>query len=497
MNKLLLFRHESWIEAPHLTDLLAKFEIPYEVIKIDNGDTIPNDITDDVGGLVFFGGTMSVNEPLPWLQDELNLIRLAHKKNVPILGHCLGSQLISKALGGKVKPMKQKEIGWHLIKFCDNEQAKNWQGKIPNHIKIMLWHHDEFTIPKGASPLYTTENCKNQAFVKGNVIATIAHIELSTLMLQNWLDIYGYDIEPNDSSVQKIEQIKNNIQSKMQEMHFLSDSFYLKWLSMIYLPHIDSYTHKNLLSYMKSGSCLCKNITFFLKNTREVVNCHCEECRKFHGNYAAFTKVKLKDIYIFNEDKLKWYQLKKNHAKRGICSNCGSSLFWQPNDDSGICVSAGTLDTPTELKTTRNIYTNNASDFYTLDEEIEKYYSTMKNAIPIKENALCKHLLVELYDFKQEKKTIQEALFKFASIVCGTSIHCHFKKFENKYAVSGFIMLKESHISIHTWPEYKYAALDIFMCKLFDSNQIKQSISKLFCTENILLKNHFRGKELL
>jgi GMP synthase-like glutamine amidotransferase len=384
MKKILLFRHESWIEAPHLTDLLSKFEIPYEVIKIDQEDTIPSDINNEIGGLVFLGGTMSVNDPIPWIQNELDLIRLAHQKNIPILGHCLGSQLISKALGGKVAPMKQKEIGWHSIDFCKNEKAKEWQGKIPNHTKILVWHHDEFTIPKGASSLYTTSNCKNQAFVKDNIIATVAHIEVSNTMLKSWLNIYGYDIEPNGNSMQTIEQIKNNMQSKMQKMHFMTDTFYLKWLKFIYNQDSEPKLLKKIQSYLKSGSCLCGNITFSLKNPRNVVNCHCEECRKFHGNYAAFTKVKQEDIYIFSEEQIKWYQLKTDQAKRGFCKNCGSSLFWKPNDNSGICVSASALDTPTELKTTSHIYTNNASDFYKINDNLEKYPATMKNTNPIK-----------------------------------------------------------------------------------------------------------------
>ena len=380
MKKLLIFRHESWIGAPHLIDLLTKLEIPYKIIKIDKGDAVLDEISKDTAGLVFLGGTMSVNDSLPWIEDELNLIRLAHKKNIAILGHCLGSQLISKALGGKVTAMKQKEIGWHSIQFCNNKQAKDWQGKIPNHTKIMLWHHDEFTIPEGACSLYTTSNCQNQAFIKDNILATVAHIEVSTAMLGDWLDVYGYDIQPNGGSMQTIEQIKNNIPKQMRKMHFLADTFYLKWLSLVYRPHTQSI-YKKIQSYMKSGSCLCGNITFSLKNLRNVVNCHCEECRKFHGNYAAFTKVKLEDIYISNEKQINWYQLKKDQAKRGFCNNCGSSLFWKAVDDSDICVSASALDVPTELKTTHNIYTDNASDFYAIDDNLEKCCATMKTHI--------------------------------------------------------------------------------------------------------------------
>ena len=141
--------------------------------------------------------------------------------------------------------------------------------------------------------------------------------------------------------------------------------------------------YDKLQSYLKTGSCLCGGVTFSLKHPRDVVNCHCGECRKFHGNYAAYTKVKLEDIHIVNEEKISWYQLKNNRAKRGFCKTCGSSLFWQPEGGDGICVSAGALDVPTGLRATKNIYTDYASDFYEMDDNLENYSSTMKNVTPM------------------------------------------------------------------------------------------------------------------
>lgn len=75
---------------------------------------VPQQI-DNISGLVFLGGTMSVNDRHPWLAEEMRLIRVAATQGLPMLGHCLGSQLITKALGGTVAPMPNEEIGWHEV----------------------------------------------------------------------------------------------------------------------------------------------------------------------------------------------------------------------------------------------------------------------------------------------------------------------------------------------------------------------------------------------
>lgn len=398
MKKLLLFRHESWIGAAHLTDLLNELDIPFDLIRIDQNDVIPQQLDEDVAGLVFLGGTMSVNDPLPWIQQELKLIKLAYQNKLPVLGHCLGSQLISKALGGKVSTMPDKEIGWHSIQFANNETARQWQGYLPDGMKIMLWHHQEFSIPQGADPLYSTRHCKNQAFAIGNIVATVAHVELSEQMLNKWLDIYGYDIEANGESVQAITDIKHNIKNKMAEMHALSDSFYIKWLAMVYPQTGNADLYHKIQCYLQEGTCLCHAVRFYLKKPRDVVNCHCTECRKFHGNYAAYTNVRTEDIYIFAADQLKWYQRTAEQARRGWCRQCGSSLFWQKESGNTICVAAGALTTLTHLDTTRNIYVKNASDYYEIDNNTDWYSATMQDTSPINPDVVGKHLLIELIE---------------------------------------------------------------------------------------------------
>lgn len=234
MQPIYIFQHENWIQAGRFIATLKQQNINYKIVAIDHGEPIPEK-TEDMAGLVFLGGTMSVNDGHSWVADELKLIRKAIDKNLPIMGHCLGAQLISKALGGHIQTMAENEIGWHSIKAIDNTVSKEWLAGIPDPLELLIWHHDEFSMPVGASHIFESAYCKNQAFVQGNILATIAHIEVTVSMLQHWLTRYGHDIKPNGSSVQTIEAIKNNISTKVAKMHQLTDRFYNKWLAFLSL----------------------------------------------------------------------------------------------------------------------------------------------------------------------------------------------------------------------------------------------------------------------
>jgi GMP synthase-like glutamine amidotransferase len=228
-----IFRHEDWIQPGRLTEYLAIHNVPWEMVRIDQGDPVPPSI-DTVSGLVFLGGTMSVNDGHVWLAEEMELIRRASAEGLPMLGHCLGSQLIAKALGASVAPMAAKEIGWHEVSKASNPIAGNWLGATPDRFEIFIWHHDAFTLPSGAAPLYSSAHCPMQAFALGNTVATVAHPEVTTAMLEEWLSIYGYDIEPLSARVQPIERIRERLAERCATMHRLfTDRLYDAWLARV------------------------------------------------------------------------------------------------------------------------------------------------------------------------------------------------------------------------------------------------------------------------
>jgi GMP synthase-like glutamine amidotransferase len=233
MKPIRIFQHQSWIGPGRVTETLSDKTLPFEIISIDRGAVIPSAV-DDVSAMVFLGGTMSANDPLPWIDAELALIREGQARGMPMLGHCLGSQLISKALGGTVAPMPAKEIGWYKVTRNESAESGAWLKKVPLEFEILIWHHDAFTLPPGAMPLYSSTYCPDQAFVLGNTLATVAHIEVTAPLLQKWLDIYGYDIEPISASVQPIEDIRQSLGARVQHMHAtLTDHLYEHWLARV------------------------------------------------------------------------------------------------------------------------------------------------------------------------------------------------------------------------------------------------------------------------
>ena len=120
-------------------------------------------------------------------------------------------------------------------------------------------------------------------------------------------------------------------------------------------------------------SCLCKNIKFVVSDKlRNVINCHCSQCMKIHGNYGAYTSCDKSKIVFINKKTLKWFK-SSNIAKRGFCSNCGASIFYKKLNSKNISISAGLLSNPTKLKTLSNIFTKGKLDFYKLDSRLPRY----------------------------------------------------------------------------------------------------------------------------
>jgi len=118
------------------------------------------------------------------------------------------------------------------------------------------------------------------------------------------------------------------------------------------------------------GRCLCGAVRFAVSGTlREVVSCHCGQCRRSHGHYSAYTAAAQERIAFENDDGLAWFR-SSARARRGFCNRCGSSLFWELDDDPVLRIAAGALESPTILTTARHVFVDDKGDYYSLDDDV-------------------------------------------------------------------------------------------------------------------------------
>ncbi|MDE1766678.1 MAG: gamma-glutamyl-gamma-aminobutyrate hydrolase family protein [Thaumarchaeota archaeon] len=146
--------------------------------------------------LVILGAPESANDDLSYLRDELALIRDAVKNNVPVLGICLGSQLIAKAFGARVYQGKKKEIGfYHDIEFDNTSRSKIFQG-IQNPATVFHWHGDTFDLPEEATRLAHSKYYQNQAIKIGSAVGVQFHLEVDEITIRLWLEKSKEDLSP-------------------------------------------------------------------------------------------------------------------------------------------------------------------------------------------------------------------------------------------------------------------------------------------------------------
>ncbi|HWF36129.1 MAG TPA: GFA family protein [Solirubrobacteraceae bacterium] len=119
----------------------------------------------------------------------------------------------------------------------------------------------------------------------------------------------------------------------------------------------------------RTGSCLCGAVQYRVRGPlRDVIICHCDDCRRWHGHVCAMAAARRDDVSIEGEDTLRWFTIPgpgsaPARARRGFCAQCGSSLFWDAPERDTVSIAAGTMDPPTGLRTIAHIYTDLAGDY--------------------------------------------------------------------------------------------------------------------------------------
>jgi GMP synthase-like glutamine amidotransferase len=174
---------------------------------------------------------MSVNDPLPWIAQSCALIRAAVAADLPVLGHCLGGQLIARALGGTVTRNPIKEIGWGPVRVLDHPVARNWFGDLAG-FETFHWHGETFSIPPDAVRLLESAHCANQAYALGKVFGMQCHVEMTEEMIRQWCADGAAEIAVSDSpAVQAPEAMQAGMAPRVAALNAVADRIYSRWIN--------------------------------------------------------------------------------------------------------------------------------------------------------------------------------------------------------------------------------------------------------------------------
>jgi len=224
------------IECESLGSLANLFELDGFNLTILNSQSnlIPTDLS-SYSGIIILGGPMSVYDNYVFLKNEQKLIKKAVDMKIPILGICLGSQLIAEAMGGKVYPGNLKEIGWHDVEITENGSRDIFNGIATLKNTVFQWHGDTYELPKSATILAKSD-AYIQAFRIKTAIGIQFHIEVDESMIEEWLKVYSKEV--SDLNLDKSEILSPE---KMQVLNLL---MICKLIYNNFKKMINDYDHK-------------------------------------------------------------------------------------------------------------------------------------------------------------------------------------------------------------------------------------------------------------
>lgn len=241
MKPILIVQHEADAGPGNFMAWAHTAARPVEFVRIDQGAQVPGSAA-RFAGVCSLGGSMSVNDALPWIPAELALIRDADARRVPVIGHCLGGQLIAKALGARVRRAAHLELGWSHVSVADPALARQWLGELivdAAALEIFQWHGDCFELPDDAQRMLTGPLCSNQAFVvQRDGFAHLGmqfHPEMTPELVRRWVqDPAGVreideGVRHGAPGVQSAAQMLSDVEARAARMQVVAWRLYERW----------------------------------------------------------------------------------------------------------------------------------------------------------------------------------------------------------------------------------------------------------------------------
>lgn len=204
--------------------------VAFDLCSVEAGQLVPVDAS-PYAAVAMLGGAMSVNDDLPWLPCAEQLIRSAVSQNRPVLGHCLGGQMLAKVLGAAVTDNPQPEIGWTTVNVHKHLLARDWLGDA-HELPVFQWHAQTFALPRGAAWLASNEACAHQAFAHGPHLGMQFHIEVDAEKLQRWALDAPAAATPHQPHVQSAAQMRCATEEHLAQSLASARRIYARWWAL-------------------------------------------------------------------------------------------------------------------------------------------------------------------------------------------------------------------------------------------------------------------------
>jgi GMP synthase-like glutamine amidotransferase len=240
MKPIAIVQHEADVAPGNFELHLRARGRPYEVIRLHEGNALPESAA-AFAGICSLGGNMSVNDALPWIEPEIALLRDADARGVPIIGHCLGGQLLAQAFGAPVTRAPHLELGWGRVAVDDSALAREWLGDAADGVEFFQWHGDTFAVPTVARRILTGSWCANQAYViERSGYAHVGmqfHIEMTPELVQLWAADPASAREADEErrrtggpAVQSPEEMLADLKQRATRMYRVAAHLYDRWM---------------------------------------------------------------------------------------------------------------------------------------------------------------------------------------------------------------------------------------------------------------------------
>ncbi|HTS23066.1 MAG TPA: type 1 glutamine amidotransferase [Casimicrobiaceae bacterium] len=228
MRPVAIFRFSPTEGPGRLGEWLAERGLPQRLIALDEGEGVPADVR-AFSGIAMMGGPMSANDDLPWSAPLLALLRDALQADVPMLGHCLGGQLLARALGARVTRTPAPEIGWGEVQVVDGGRAGSWFGG-RDAFTTFQWHYDVFALPPGATRVLTNGWNPNQGYVLGKHVGFQCHVEMTRPMVETWCRTGASELpERSQGAKQSKADMFADLDHRLATLSRVADDVYARW----------------------------------------------------------------------------------------------------------------------------------------------------------------------------------------------------------------------------------------------------------------------------